>query len=255
MQLSLEVGAQPTSGAGQPQAHVLARNVATGAADGVLPEATRDRIVAFRERLCRWRIGSLGLSATARFIYIAAAAGFRDHWDQAQGFERERLHEDCARVAQAVELASHSGARDFGEIGRLIEGEVLPLAPVAPRAGAIVADAIVAQKGRRFDHVFVAGVAHERFPRIYTSHAMAFSRTYGLIVRENVAPGAPHTAKFAWYYAKFGAKGMYLDEERRALSYALSRATSTAYASGYGSPPHWARDHDLLATVASNARS
>jgi superfamily I DNA/RNA helicase len=110
-----------------------------------------------------------------------------------------------------------------------------------------VTESIVAVKGLRFDHVFVAGVAHERFPRIYTSRAMAFSRTYGLIVRENIAGGAAQTAKFAWYYAKFGAKAMYIDEERRALSYGLSRARIGATATGYGTPPYWAREHDLLA--------
>ncbi|MDQ6781346.1 MAG: hypothetical protein M3Z37_09385, partial [Candidatus Eremiobacteraeota bacterium] len=61
---------------------------------------------------------------------------------------------------------------------------------------------------------------------------------------------AAQTAKFAWYYAKFGAKDMYLEEERRALDYGLSRATVSAAASGFGSPPRWAKQQDLLAQLA-----
>ncbi|MBV8340086.1 MAG: ATP-dependent helicase [Candidatus Eremiobacteraeota bacterium] len=253
MQLALEVGVPAKSASAPREADVLARNMATGAADSTLPESTRERVTAFRERLAGWRVACEGLTPAARFIYIVAAAGFGDRWDQSQPYERERLHGDCRRVSRTIELAAQSGVQDFSEIARLLEAKILPLERATPVAGAIVADTIVAHKGGHFDHVFVAGVAHERFPRIYTSHAMAFSRTYGLIVRENVAPGAAHTAKFAWYYAKFGAKGMYLDEERRALGYALSRATKSACATGYGSPPHWARDHDLLATIAPPA--
>ena len=253
MQLTLEMGVPQKSGGAQRQADVLARNMATGAADTLLPAGTRERVAAFRERLAGWRLACAGLSPAARFIYIAVAAGFWAHWDEAQPYERERLYGDCARVTRAIELAAHSGALDFSEIARLLGDQIMPLGRASPVPGAVVADTIVAHKGARFDHVFVAGVAHERFPRIYTSHAMAFSRTYGLIVRENVAPGAPHAAKFAWYYAKFGAKGMYLDEERRALAYALSRATKSACATGYGTPPHWARNHDLLATIEATA--
>ena len=128
---------------------------------------------------------------------------------------------------------------------------------VAPRpadrtGAALVCDGIVEVKGEHFLQVIVAGVAHERFPRIYLPRAMAFSRKYGLIVRDNVADGAPQTAKFAWYYAKFEAKRRYLDGERRSLRYALSRGISSAAATGYGSPPHWAKDEDLLAEYLSS---
>ena len=249
MQLSLDVGAQ-SAGQTRPDALVLARNVMTGAADAILSETARVRVAAFRERMAAWQAACRCLPLTARFIYIAEVAGFRRHWDEAQPYLRRRLHEDCERMARAIELGLRGGATGFPELGRWFEDEVVPLGPLARWPGAIVADTIVSAKGEHFDHVFAAGVAHERFPRIYASHAMAFSRTYGLIVRENVAPGASQTAKFAWYYARFGAKRMYLDEERRALDYALSRATVSADATGYGTPPHWARDHDLLATLA-----
>ncbi len=250
LQLSLDVGPQGAAAAGSAaKPGMLAHNMQSGAADGTLTESARTRVVALRERLHAWRRRCITLTPVQRFLYLAEAGGFRAQWGRSAAFERARLDEDCARVAKAVEAASYAGARDFPSIARFIEDEVVALVPARRCAGAVVTEPIVAVKADRFDHVFVAGVAHERFPRIYTSHAMAFSRTYGLIIRENVAKGASQTAKFAWYYAKFGAKGMYLDEERRALAYALSRARVSAHASGYGTPPYWARDHDLLTTL------
>jgi superfamily I DNA/RNA helicase len=188
------------------------------------------------------------MSPSQKFLFLADAAGFRDRWQAAPPPERARLLDDLRRIAEAVsQAASQSEVGNFGSIASLIEDRIVPLGVAARSPGAVVVDSIVAVKGLRFDHVFVAGVAHERFPRIYTSHAMAFSRTYGLIVRENVTRGAAQTAKFAWYYARFGAKAMYLDEERRALAYGVSRARRTATATGFGKPPRWAKEHDLLA--------
>ena len=84
-------------------------------------------------------------------------------------------------------------------------------------------------KGERFAHVVVAGVAHERFPRIYVSRPMAFSRKYGLIARDNVGDGAPQTAKYAWYYARFEAKRRYLEGERRVLRLQSARWEHTRF--------------------------
>src|SRR6202011_599392 len=91
--------------------------------------------------------------------------------------------------------------------------------------------------------------SHHGFPRVSVSRALAFSPRFGLIVRENVAGGPQQTCKFAWYYANFGAKARYLAEEKRALAYGLSRADRFAVATGFGSPPRWAADHDLLAQL------
>ena len=249
MQMTLDVGVVDGPRAKtSPKAGTLARNFHGGYADSALPEPTRAVLASLRTELATWRTQCCSLSPVERLAYLAGAAGFRDRWHAAPIYERERLREDLARVSVAVTQASAlCGAEDFSSIARLIEDGVIAL-PRAPRIpGAVVTESIVAVKGLHFDHVFVAGVAHERFPRIYTSHAMAFSRTYGLIVRENIAGGATQTAKFAWYYSKFGAKAMYLDEEKRALAYGLSRARLSATATGFGTPPYWAREHDLLA--------
>jgi len=59
------------------------------------------------------------------------------------------------------------------------------------------------------------------------------------------------TRRTARSYAKFGAKALYLDEERRALNYALSRADVAAHASGFGKPPRWAAKNDLLSAFGA----
>jgi len=131
-------------------------------------------------------------------------------------------------------------------VARALESGLAAIEPSTPGGDAVVSETIAGVKGSRAPYVFVTGVAHNRFPRIYVSHALSFTKQWGLIARENVAGGASQTAKFAWYYAKHGAKRMYIEEERRALAYALSRADIAAHATGYGSTPRWAADQDLL---------
>ncbi len=257
-QLVLEVAApsDESISSGRPARGTLARNFATGEAEEALLPAAREAVVNFRADLVRWRQECRGLPAQQRFTYLAQVAGYQQSWRSASAAQRERLVDDMRRLTQAIASAATLTNTDrFSAIASLLESNVVSLQPARRVEGAIATDSIVAVKGQRFEHVFVAGVAHERFPRIYTSHAMAFSRGYGLIVRENIAPGAAQTAKFAWYYAKFGAKAMYLDEERRALRYGLSRGRRSATATGFGSPPYWAREHDLLAGLEDVAQS
>ena len=154
------------------------------------------------------------------------------------------------RIADAIDVAVSAGvATGLGEAVAAVECGLIDPRNAARARGALVLDGIVDVKGEYFMHVIVAGVARERFPRVYVSRAMAFSRKYGLIVRENVADGAAQTAKFAWYYTKFDAKRRYLEGERRALRYGLSRGISSSAATGFGTPPRWAKDEDLLAEL------
>jgi superfamily I DNA/RNA helicase len=256
-QLRLEIGEELTqqTSSSRPVHGTLAKNMLDGSADAGLSPEARTSVRALREDLARWRFACKSLSRTQQLFYLARAAGFWDRWHGAPTHERPRLFADLERIATAVARVEAARPKSgFAEIETLLEDQVVPIAPAPPTPGAVAVEKIVGCKGRRFDHVFVCGVAHERFPRIYTSHAMAFSRTYGLIVRENVARGASQTAKFAWYYARFAAKRMYLDEERRALDYGLSRGAKSATATGFGYPPNWARDQDLLARFEGTER-
>jgi len=227
---------------------LLTDNVLYGGADKALPETTREVLRRFRDRLTTWRAACAALAPSEAFALLARDSGFMLRWRRQPAFAMSRLIGDATRIEEAIASAVSAGVAGSlrSAIGALEEGIIEPRA-AARTAGALVCDGIVGVKGERFAHVVVAGVAHERFPRIYVARAMAFSRKYGLIVRDNVADGAAQTAKFAWYYAKFEAKRRYLDGERRVLRYGLSRGVGSAAATGYGTPPHWAKDEDLLA--------
>jgi hypothetical protein len=231
----------------------LTNNVLYGDADGSLPEPSRADLQRFRIRLAQWSATCFVLGAAEAFAFLANDSGFASRWRQQPPVAKERLADDAARIEEALAMAVECGvARSLRTAVDAVEGGLVAPRPAVRTSAALVCDGIVEVKGEHFLHVIVAGVAHERFPRIYLPRAMAFSRKYGLIVRDNVADGAPQTAKFAWYYAKFEAKRRYLDGERRALRYALSRGISSAAATGYGSPPHWAKDEDLLAEYLSS---
>jgi superfamily I DNA/RNA helicase len=248
-QLALDVGVgderkRPGS---ERQRTALARNMLEGTVDARLPQPARDLIVRFREQLAVWRARFTGIQPAAAIAQLARAGGFITNWNAAPGHRRLRLLEDFARVVEAFAADRAGGSqRTLNQLVRAFEDGALPVRSACRSSDAIVCDTIAGAKGERWPHIFVVGLAHERFPRVYVSRPMAFSRTYGLIVRENVAPGAAQTAKFAWYYARFNAKALYLAEEARALKYGLSRGTVTASASGFGKPPRWAKDYDLL---------
>lgn len=230
----------------------FAKNVLLGEADALLSEETGDLLARFRRKLAAWRMECAEFAPVNKFAYLMKGAGFHERWQQAADHRRSRLFDDAHRVAEALVSATRGDdAVRTRDVILKIEQQSLPMRRARRSAGAVATDGIAQAKGCRWQHVFVAGVAHERFPRIYASHAMAFSRTFGLIARENVARGAAQTAKFAWYYAKFGAKAMYLEEERRALRYGLSRGALSAAASGFGSAPRWASGQDLLESLAS----
>jgi hypothetical protein len=219
-----------------------------GDADGSLPDSSRAVLQRFRIRLAQWSAACIAMRPSDAFAYLAHAAGFSTRWRQRAHYAALRLADDAARIEEALAMAADCGAaRGLREAVDAVESGVVAPRPAARNGGALICDGIVEVKGEHAMHVIVAGVAHERFPRIYMPRAMAFSRKYGLIVRDNVADAAPQSAKFAWYYAKFEAKRRYLDGERRVLRYALSRGIASAAVTGYGTPPHWAKDEDLLA--------
>ncbi len=252
LQLSLDVGAREQHRNATPQARrtSLAHNVFDGHVDHLLPEATRDVVQGFRRAATAWRAEITALSPPLALGALAQSAGFRADWADAPDFARERLSDDAQRLVEAAaDLCAARPGCTLGEVVRALETGEAAIRPAKRVEHAVECTSIVEAKGRRWKHVVVAGLAQERFPRIYMPRGMAFSRKYGLIVRDNVAGGAAQTAKFAWYYAKFDAKSRYLAEEGRALRYGLSRARETAVATGYGMPPRRAAAEDLLAGV------
>ena len=228
----------------------LVTNVLYGHVDAALSDRARQSVAAFRAHWQEWRSACALRSAPDALEYLLEASGFKSAWRRFPEFERARLEADAARLITAATrfAAAGSTARaGLQDVVQAIEDGRCEIPPGAATPGAVVCTSIVGAKGRRAQYAFIVGVAHERFPRIYVSHAMAFSKKYGLIVRENVAGGAAQTAKFAWYYAKHRAKARFLEGEARVLDYGLRRAERAGRATGYGTPPHWAAGHDLLA--------
>ncbi|HZW72408.1 MAG TPA: hypothetical protein VFF43_02620, partial [Caldimonas sp.] len=219
-QLALDVGLDDArlSGGRGIASTTLAENVLYGLADQRLSDGARASLAAFRERSKSWRSACARMSPPSALAYLMEAGGFRADWHAAPEHLRERLAEDARRL-----LAAASGLDGgLGDVSRALESGLAAIEPAKPSGDAVASETIGGVKGRRASYVFVTGVAFNRFPRIYVSHALAFTKQWGLIARENVAGGASQTAKFAWYYAKHGAKRMYIEEERRALAYAVS---------------------------------
>lgn len=243
-QLALDVGLDDArlSGARGPASTTLAENVLYGAADQRLSEPARAALASFRERWREWRRSCATMQPAAALSYLMDAAGFRSAWHARPHYMRRRLADDARRLLAAACFVDGS----LGDVAATLEAGAVALDSAEQGPDAVMCSTIAGVKGLRAPHVFIVGVAHNRFPRIYVSHALAFTKQWGLIARENVAGGASQAAKFAWYYAKHGAKSMYIEEERRALAYAISRADVAAHVSGYGSPPRWAADQDLL---------
>ena len=249
-QLMLDVGARGAQSSMRREARrtTLSDNALRGRADGRLADAPRAVLEKFREQYAAWAQYARSHPPEKTLAYLIADAGYRDRWANAPPHARARLSDDGVRLVEALENVGRARPElRLRDAVRLLEAGQATLRAARPTRGSITCDAISSVKGLRFAHVFVAGVAHERFPRIYVPRAIAFTRTFGLIVRENVAGGASQTAKFGWYYARFDAKARYLEGERRILHYGLSRADVSAAVTGFGKPPHWAAAQDLLA--------
>jgi superfamily I DNA/RNA helicase len=231
------------------QPTTLADNVFNGSADHLLSDQARSSVRAFRTWSAEMRAICSGRSAAAALGTLIEAAGVRAAWHAQAPYLRARLADDAARLVAAAAAFAAGGRRTVAQTVRAIEDGEANVRAARDAPGAIACGTIVEWKGRRARYAFVVGVAHERFPRIYVPRAFAFSRRFGLIARENTAGGASQTAKYAWYYAKFEAKERFLEEERRALDYGLARADAEAWVSGFGRPPRWALDQDLLARL------
>lgn len=247
-QLTLDVDLDDARVSGERGATgTLADNVLYGAADPRLAPQALASLERFRQRWDVWRKTCARMSAAAALAYLMEASGFRAAWHNAPAHLRARLADDAQRLVAAAARARGG----LSEVARALGEGAVRVDAARVTGDCVRCDTIAAMRGKRAPYVFVAGVAHERFPRVYVSRALAFSKKWGLIARENVASGAAQTAKFAWYYAAFRAKQLFLDEERRALQYALTRADVAAHASGFGQAPRWAAASDFLSDLGA----
>jgi superfamily I DNA/RNA helicase len=249
-QLTLDIGLEDDrAGHARPAPpQTLSSNVFSGKADHLLSARARTALSELRQNLLRWNGAHAALAPAALIATLAAEAGFTAFWSSQPQWLRSRLHDDLRRLvaaASAWAATADEGRETAAFVRALEDGRAMPRSAQGDE-GAVSCMPIVDAKGKRVPFAFVLGVAHERFPRVYIARSLAFSKKYGLIVKDSAGAGAAQTAKFAWYYAKFGAKAMYLQEEARALDYGIRRADSSAFVTGFGKAPRWAADQDLL---------
>ncbi|HZW73115.1 MAG TPA: hypothetical protein VFF43_06185, partial [Caldimonas sp.] len=165
-QLTLDVDIDDPRVSGERGATgTLADNVLYGAADLRLAPQARASLEQFRSRWAVWRKRCARMSAAAALSYLIEAAGFRAAWHDEPVHLRARLSDDGRRLVAAAARARGG----LSAVARaLAEGAILvDAARTTP--GCVRCDTIAEMRGKRAPYVFVAGIAHERFPRVYVS--------------------------------------------------------------------------------------
>jgi superfamily I DNA/RNA helicase len=106
---------------------------------------------------------------------------------------------------------------------------------------------VEAARGREFEYAIVANVRPGAFPLWYAPEAFLFSPKLGMIPKENAGDAqAARTAKFSYYMFRTKAAQRYNERERRALHYALRRASRGVLVTAWGPPTRGITAPELL---------
>lgn len=216
----------------------LGWNVVRGDLDYALSTEARERVQWFRNTRSAW-IAELAFAP----IHETIARIWNDALprDGAPGSARERsqrivldrLLERFRAFSHAHPQASLGDALRYAEDRRSSEFESCE----DDRAGGVHLLSIGASRGRSFDRVALPDVRAGSFPRWYAPDTFLFSPSLGMIPKENAGGArAARTAKFTYYVARVKAREAFNDGERRALAYALSRASGDVYVTVSGKP-------------------
>jgi superfamily I DNA/RNA helicase len=236
----------------------LALNVVRGDRDADLDDATREAVLAFRERRRRWEDLLLAAPAEEAAAAIIAEGGLRERLRN-EGTARHALRDDLldALVRRIAAFTRRDAKRTLHEFLQYVERASLGDRPPYERIGRAAGVAVVsidAAKGREFDHVFVCNLRAGAFPAYYSPDSFLFSPTYGVIPKDNVGDAqTQRTAKFTWYSHHAKLKELYTGEDRRAWYCASSRARATLTLSASGRPTRGIGAPEFLAEL-QNAR-
>jgi superfamily I DNA/RNA helicase len=153
--------------------------------------------------------------------------------DRLRGFLAERPD---AMTAEVLEYAQ-----------RRMESDLETCEPPGDTAGFVQMMSVEAAQGREFEHAIVANVRPGAFPLWYAPDAFLFSPKLGMIPKENAGDAqAARTAKFSYYVFRTKAAQRYNERERRALQYALRRASRSVLVTAWGSPTRGITAPELL---------
>lgn len=218
----------------------LGWNVIKGEQDDALAEDAAARVRRFRAQRERW----VALMHAASFDAFA-----RTVWSE--GLAREGEPGSARARAQQLALrrlldglnqrVAETPGASIGEIlayaQRRLDSDVDAWILDGPHDGCVAMRSIEAARGCEFRRVVVADVRPGAFPRWYSPEAFLFSPRLGMIPKECAgAARAARTAKFTYYTYRSKASQRYFDRERRALTYAIARASESALLTASGTP-------------------
>jgi superfamily I DNA/RNA helicase len=228
----------------------LGWNVVRGEVDEALSDDAAQRIVQFRSRREAW----IRLARSADFATLA-----RTIWREA--LPREGEYDSArARSQQLVlrrllnRLTAYVAEREGTQLGevlkyaeRRLESGLESCEDLDSGDGFVQILNVEAARGRQFERVIIGNVRPGAFPLWYAPEAFLFSPKLGMIPKENVGEArASRTAKFSYYMFANRAPQRYNDRERRALRYAMARATNTLLVSSWGTPTRGITAPELL---------
>lgn len=228
----------------------LGWNVIRGDVDDALSEDAAQRVALFRTRREAWLrlVGSADFATLARAVWREALPREGDY-DSARArtqqlILRRLLHRLNAYVAERPQT-------QLGDVlmyaEQRLESDLEGCEDLDAGPGFVQMLNVEAAQGRQFERVIVGNVRPGAFPLWYAPEAFLFSPKLGMIPKENVGDArASRTAKFSYYMFRNKAPQHYNDRERRALRYAMARATNTVLVSAWGTPTRGITAPELL---------
>jgi superfamily I DNA/RNA helicase len=228
----------------------LGWNVVRGEVDDALSSDAAHRLARFRRQRDQW----LRLARSADFATLA-----RTIWREA--LPRDGEYDSArARTQQLIlrrllnRLTAYVAERPETQLGEVLnyaeqrlDSDLESCEDLDSGAGFVQILNVEAAQGRQFERVIVGNVRPGAFPLWYAPEAFLFSPKLGMIPKENVGEArASRTAKFSYYMFRNKAPQRYNDRERRALRYAMARASNTVLVSSWGTPTRGITAPELL---------
>jgi superfamily I DNA/RNA helicase len=228
----------------------LGWNVVRGAVDDALGADAAQRVAQFRRRRQDWiRLAdSTDFGTLARTIWREALPREGEYGSARSRTQQLVLRRLLRRLgAYAAERYGTQLADILTYAEQRLESDLESCENLDDGAGFVQLLNVEAAQGRQFERVIIANVRPGAFPLWYAPEAFLFSPKLGMIPKENVGEArASRTAKFSYYMFANKAPQHYNERERRALRYAMARATNTLLVTSWGTPTRGITAPELL---------
>ncbi len=228
----------------------LGWNVIRGEQDAALGADAASRVKRFRRLRERWVevMETQQFEAFARRVWREGLA--RDgEPDSARALAQQAVLQRLLDRLRAflAEKPDATTAEVLEYAQRRMESDLETCEPAGDAAGFVQMLSVEAARGREFEYAIVANVRPGAFPLWYAPDAFLFSPRLGMIPKENAGDAqAARTAKFSYYMFRTKAAQRYNERERRALHYALRRASRSVLVTAWGPPTRGITAPELL---------